>query len=271
MRSSLRSTLSRVSPARGVLNVFVALILIILVAPILIIVPLSLSSARYFVFPPPGFSLQWYERFLGRPEWTDSIVVSLEVAVLSTVISLAAGVPAALALVRGRFRLKALVYGLTLAPMILPSVIISISLFFFFSRFGMIGSPVAIALGHSVVALPVVVLIMSATLSGFDIQLENAAVSLGASPFQAFRRVTLPLVASGVASSAIFAFLVSFDELMISLFLATPNTVTLPVRIWTTVLWQVEPTIAAVSTLLIVIALCGLILTMLIQSRGHQK
>ena len=239
-------------------------VLVFLVAPVLVIVPVSFSSAQYLSFPPPGFSLHWYERFFGNQEWLASVWVSLEVATLSSMLTVGLATMAAIPLVRLNFPTKTLVYALLLAPMIVPVIITAIALYFVFARLGMGGTVLAIALGHCVVVLPVAIVILTATLQGVDIRLEHAAVSLGASRVQAFLRITLPLIAPGVVSSALFAFLTSFDELVIPLFLGGPNAQTLAVRIWNSVMLEIEPTIAAVSTFLIaltiaVMALAGLV------------
>jgi len=255
--------------AAGTLALYVpcAAIVSFLMLPFVVIVPISFSSAPYLTFPPPGLSLQWYERFFGRAQWLDSIWVSVQVAGLSTVLTTALGLTAALALVRGRFPGKTAVYAAILAPMIVPVIVTAIATFFLFSRLGMVGTVLAMALGHTVVALPVTVIVVSATLAGFDRRLEHAAISLGASPLTAFRRVTLPIIAPGVISGALFAFLTSFDELMIPLFLGGPRAETLAVRIWNSVNLEIEPTIAAVSTFLIVIAVLVLAAASLLKRR----
>jgi putative spermidine/putrescine transport system permease protein len=256
---SIRTSRRDVPVGKVLLWALVSLFLAFLLVPLAIIVPISFSSASFLSFPPPGFSLQWYDRFLGRPEWLASLWLSLQVATMSMIMTTALGLLASFALVRGRFRAKSLLYAVILSPLIVPTIITSIAMFFFFVRLRMVGSPIAMALGHSVVALPIVVIIVSATLQGFDERLEHAAISLGASPFQAFRRVTLPLIGPGVLSGGLFAFLTSFDELLIPLFLSSPTSVTLPVRIWDSVFQQIEPTIAAVSSFLIVVAIVVLI------------
>ena len=246
--------------------------LLFLIGPLLVIVPVSFSAAQYLTFPPTGFSLQWYERFFGRPEWLDSIWVSVQVATLSTLLTTILGLLASQVLVRGRFRGKTLIYALILLPMIVPVIVTATGTFFFFSKLGMLGTVSAIALGHTIVSLPIVVIIVSATLQGFDERIEQAAISLGASPVTAFRRITLPMIAPGVASGALFAFLTSFDELIIPLFLGGPHAQTLAVRIWNSVLLEIEPTIAAASTFLIGVALVVLVLAGLLKSaRGVQR
>jgi putative spermidine/putrescine transport system permease protein len=244
--------------------------LVFLIGPLFVIVPVSFSSAQYLTFPPPGFSLQWYERFFGSSQWLQSIVVSIEVAIISSILTMILGVLASFPLVRSEFRGKMMVYGLILSPMIVPLIVTAIAIYFLFASIGLTGTVIAIAIGHTVVVLPIVVVIVTATLQGFDIRIERAAISLGASPFQAFFRVTLPVIAPGILSGAAFAFLTSFDELMIPLFLGGPDTQTLAVRIWNSVVLEIEPTIAAVSTFLIGLALFVLVLTSILMQRGRR-
>jgi putative spermidine/putrescine transport system permease protein len=234
------------------------LVLLFLILPILIIAPISLSSSRQLTFPPPALSLRWYQEVFADPAWLRGFQLSAAIALMTTVLSTALGIAAALALVRGRFPLKKAVYVLILAPMIVPTVISAAAMYFFFATLNMRGSIVAFALGHTVLALPIAAIILSATLQGFDERLEQAALSLGASRMVALRRITLPLVAPGLVSAAVFSFLHSFDDLMVSLFLATPRVQTLPVRIWSSVFYSIEPTVAAVSILLIGLMVVGL-------------
>jgi len=226
-------------------------VLVFLIAPVIIILVVSFSGADYLRFPPPSLSLRWYRRFLGTAAWRQAIGVSVEVALVTTGLATALGFLAALALVRGKFRGKGAIYAFLLSPTIVPTIITAISLYFFFARWKATGSILAMALGHTVLALPIVVIIMAATLQGLDVRFEQAALSLGASRLTALRRITLPLVLPGVLSAALFAFLTSFDELLIPLFLAGVEVQTLTVRIWNSLLLEVDPTIAAVSSFLI--------------------
>ena len=226
-------------------------VLLFLIAPVVIILIVSFSGADYLRFPPPSLSLRWYQRFLGVATWRQAIGISTQVAGLTMIFATLLGLLAALALVRGRFRGKGVVYAFLLSPAIVPTIITAIGLYFFFARLKVTGSILAMALGHTVLALPVVVIIMAATLQGFDIRLEQAALSLGASRFTALRRITLPLIVPGLLSAALFAFLTSFDELLIPLFLAGVDAQTLTVRVWNSLLLEVDPTIAAVSSFLI--------------------
>lgn len=250
---------------KSLLYVSASAVILFLVLPILVIVPISFSAEQYLKFPPSEFSLEWYRRFFQRPEWMASLWLSIEVAVMSTLMTLIIGVPGAIALVRGRFPGKGLIYAVLLSPMIVPTIITGVAIYLFFAKIGLVGSPFAMALGHTVLSLPLMIIIVSATLQGFDERLEQAALSLGASPLQTFRYVTLPLIAPGVISGTLFAFLSSFDELIVPLLLAGATTFTLPVRIWNSVFMQVEPTIAAVSSFLIGVAVLILVLSALVQ------
>lgn len=236
------------------------LVLAFLALPIIIIFPLALSPSEYLTFPPSGLSLRWIEAVLESADWRSSIWLSLQIAVGSTVLAVIFSILAALALVRGRFRLKQLVYAVILLPMIVPNIISAIAMFFFFAdKAAAFHSTVAIIIGHAVVALPIAIIILSSTLQGVDGRLENAALSLGAGRYTAFRRITLPLIAPGIASACIFAFLSSFDELLIAMFMAGSTAQTLPVRIWNSVLFQLDPTIAAVSALLVIVSVLSLL------------
>ncbi|UVV67858.1 ABC transporter permease [Brucella anthropi] len=245
-------------------------VLLFLAVPILIIIPLALNSADYLRFPPAGLSLRWFDDVLSNPDWLESAWISFQIAIYSTMLSLILSMLAALALVRGRFPMKGAVYALILLPMIVPNVISAVAMFFFFSDLPGIASTLAITIGHTVLAIPIATIILASTLQGVDIRLENAALSLGADRFTAFRRITLPLIAPGIASAFVFAFLSSFDELLIAMFMSGTGSQTLPVRIWNTVLFELNPTIAAVSTLLIGITVVCLLLVSLGSRRSKR-
>ena len=259
----------RTGPGAAAVLAIAAVVLIFLIAPVVIIVIVSFSGADYLRFPPPSLSLRWYKRFLGASSWRGAILVSVQVATLTTVFATVLGLAAALALVRGKFRGKGVVYAFLLSPTIVPTIITAIALYFFFSRWKATGSVLAMALGHTVLALPVVVIIMAATLQGFDMRLEMAAWSLGAGRLLALRRITLPLIAPGVLSAALFAFLTSFDELLIPLFLSGAEVQTLTVRIWNSLVLEVDPTIAAVSSFLIAVTCAVLGASAMLRRKGE--
>ncbi len=234
-----------------------ALVLAFLVVPILIIFPLALNPSDYLSFPPEGLSLRWFDTVLSDPGWLASLRLSFIVALLSTICAVLLALAAALALVRTDFHGKKIVYAIILLPMIVPNIITSIAVFFFFSSIGL-PAFAGIVLGHVALAIPVSTIILSATLQAFDTRLELAACSLGASRLVALRRITLPLIAPGIAASAIFSFLSSFDELLVAMFLSSPEQQTLPVRIWNAVQFQLDPSIAAVSAMLILFSAVAL-------------
>jgi len=240
------------------IRVMAALVLLFLALPIVIIFPLGLNNSEYLRFPPQGISLRWMEKVLGSKDWLGSAWLSLKIATLATLLSVGLSLLAAHALVRGRIRFKQGVYALILLPMIVPHIISAIAMFFFFSTVKVFGTVGAISIGHAVLAVPIAVIILSATMQGVDQRLEDAAMSLGASRQTAFRRVTLPLIAPGIASASIFAFLSSFDELLVSIFLGSQGSQTLPVRIWSNVTFQLDPSIAAVSALLVLVSVLAL-------------
>ncbi|MFC3395148.1 ABC transporter permease [Brenneria rubrifaciens] len=237
------------------------LVLLFLVLPIIIIFPLAFNDASYLAFPPTGFSLRWMEKILNDADWRYSLWLSFRIAIMSTVLAMLLSVLMAMALVRFRFTGKRLLYALILLPMIVPNIISALALFFFFSAVDIVDSVSAIVIGHAVIAFPIATIILSSTLQGIDRQLEYAAMSLGASDFTVLRRITFPLAAPGMISAAIFSFLSSFDELLISMFMAGNDVPTLSVRIWNNIQFELEPTIAAVSVLLILITVVMLLTT----------
>jgi putative spermidine/putrescine transport system permease protein len=252
------------------LGTVAGLILLFLLLPLFIVFPLSISSGNYLSFPPPGFSLRWYESFFDSRSWTGAALVSLQVAVPVMLVSVLLGTPAAIGLSRAEFRGKRLVNALVLSPIIVPGIIVAIGAYFVYARFGLVGHPVALILGHTCLAVPFVVINVGAALKGVDPQLERAAQSLGASPWATFRQVTLKLIAPGILAGAVFAFITSFDELLVALFLSGTSAVTLPRRMFDEIRYDIDPTIAAVSCLLIT-ATTGLMLTAELLRRRSQR
>jgi putative spermidine/putrescine transport system permease protein len=229
-------------------------VLVFLATPIVLVFPLALNDSQYLSFPPKALTLRWIVSVLTDPAWLDSIWLSVRIACLSTIVTLVLSLLASIVLVRQRFRFKRVVYAIVLLPMIVPNIIAAIAMYFFFADLPALGTVTSIVIGHAVVSSPIAVIILSSTLQSFDGRLEDAAMSLGASRATAFRRITLPIIAPGLASAAIFAFLTSFDELLIALFLAGTSSQTLPVRIWNAVLFQLDPKIAAISALLVILS-----------------
>lgn len=247
-----------------------ALILLYLVFPVFVVIPVSFSSAKYLQFPPPGFSLQWYDNYFSRRDWTDPTILSLWVGAATALFATILGTAASLALVRGRFWGRDALNSFLVSPLIIPTIIVAIGIYFFYARLQLIGKPFALILAHTAIALPFVVINVSATLYGFDERLEYAAMNLGANRWQTFRSVTLPIIRPGVFAGALFAFITSFDELIIALFVSGTSAITLPRKMWDGLRMEIDPTIAAVSTLLIVTSVVVLLTAELLRQRSER-
>jgi putative spermidine/putrescine transport system permease protein len=247
-----RKRAQRSGPGYGVI-VAATLVLLYLVFPILVVIPLSFSAGTYLSFPPPGFSLRWYANFLGRKDWLDAASLSLWVGTAVMLLATALGAPAALALVRSDLYGKSFLTGFIISPLIAPVIIVAIGIYFFYAQLGLVGNPFALVIAHTALAVPFVVINVSATLQGFDEHLEQAAMNLGATPWRTFWQVTFPIIRPGVLAGALFAFISSFDELVVALFVSGTSAVTLPRKMWESIRFEIDPTIAAVSTMLIVL------------------
>lgn len=244
--------------SRAAFAVLWILVLVFLALPILIVAIVSFSSASYLTFPPPSLSLRWYQAYLGSRDWLESTWLSLSIGLASAILATILGTLAALGLAKMRGAARALAGGLILSPLIVPGIVAAIGIYYAFSRFRLVGTAAGLVLAHTCLAVPFVVTCVGASLTGFDRRLEQAALSLGASPVGTFRQVTLPLIAPGVAAGALFAFITSFDELIVALFLSGSSAVTLPRRMWDDLRFAIDPTIAAVSTLTIVLTVAVL-------------
>jgi putative spermidine/putrescine transport system permease protein len=258
------------SVGRVILYAITGLVLFYLVFPIFVVIPVSFSSAAFLQFPPPGLSFQWYDKFFSRRDWVDAMFLSLRIGLITTVIATTLGTLAALALVRGRFRGRNLINSFIVSPMIIPSIIVAIGIYFFYARLQIVGNWWALALAHSSLALPFVVINVSATLYGFDERLEYAAMNLGANRWQTFFKVTLPMIRPGIIAGALFAFITSFDELVVALFISGTGAVTLPRKMWSELRQQIDPTIAAVSSLLIAVSILILLTVELLRQRTER-
>ena len=247
------------SGGRRALVVACAVIYLFLMLPLLVVFPISLSSAPYMQFPPPGLSWQWYERYLDDPQWIDATVRSLYIGVATAVLALALGVPLAFSLVRGKFIGRGLLDRIAMAPVIVPTIILSVSVYGLFAKLKLVGAWYGLVIAHTVLALPFVVLVMVAGLRDFDRGLEQAAEGLGASRWRTLWRITLPLLRPSLVSAALLAFITSFDEVVVALFLAGAN-MTLPKKMFDNILMEIDPTIAAVSVMQIILVTVVLVL-----------
>lgn len=258
-------TLNQMGWGRFILY-FIGLVTVLFLAlPMVAIAALSFGSSQWMQFPPPHWTTRWYEQFLADPRWLHAFVTSARIAIVVTVLSVSLGLLASLALVRGSFRGRAALSSLFISPMIVPVVITAVSLYIVFLRIGLNGTFAGFVIGHLILALPFSVICITNSLRGFDDSIEKAAIICGATPFTAIRRVTIPSIRSGLLAGAVFSFLISWDEVVMSIFLASPDLKTLPVMIWTSLHQDLSPVVAAVSTVLIGITLIVIVLMALLQ------
>jgi ABC-type spermidine/putrescine transport system permease subunit II len=232
------------------LLVYGVLVLLFLFLPIAVVVPMSFSAASGLSFPPTEFSLRWYQSFFQDARWLEAMRVSLLVAFLSSGLALLLGSIAAYGLVRGHFAGRRLIDANFMAPMIVPPVITAVALYIVFARVGLLGSLAGLVIGHMLLGVPYVVLIMSVAIKSFDVRLEQVAFTLGASWFTMFRRVLLPNLLPSAFAAWIFAFITSFDEVIITLFVGGAYQ-TVPKRMFNELVLQINPTITAIATILI--------------------
>ncbi|MEU3889869.1 ABC transporter permease [Streptomyces sp. NPDC029041] len=257
---------------RIALTAVATVILLFLALPIVVILVTSFSNNAFASFPPQTWTLNWYEAlFADGSKWPAALSLSALIAAMSTVFSLIIGVTAATALVRSELPLRSAVFALVLGPLVIPQIVTALGLFLFFEPAAMLGSPIAIALGHTVLASPIAVLILIATLRGIDERLEDAAASMGAGRLTIARKITFPLAAPGMIAAAIFSFITSFDEFYISQFLSSVDTVTLPVQVYNSLTFEIDPSVTAVSAILIAFAVLALGLVALVRWIGSGR
>lgn len=247
-----------------------ALGFVFLLGPIVVVVPISFSSGSFLNYPLPGLSWRWYDAVLEPFPWMFALENSLIVAVATAVIATTLGTLAAYGLSRADFPGKAIVFGILISPLAVPVVITALGIYFFFARLGLVQTHVGLIIAHVALAVPFVVITVSATLQGFDWNLVRAAESLGASPLGTFRQITLPLILPGVLSGAIFAFVTSLDEIVVALFIAGPAQYTLPRQLFAGLRDQLNPSIVAIATILIVVSIALLAAVELLQRRSER-
>jgi putative spermidine/putrescine transport system permease protein len=272
-------------------------VFLFLIAPILIIIPLSFNAEPYFTFTekmlrldPEGWSLRWYDELLtfgiadadaprdaawwsdvwNNAAWVNAAKNSVIIGFFSTVVATALGTLAALGLARPEMPYRRTIMAILISPMIVPIIITATGLFFFYSATGLAGSYVGIILAHATLGIPFVIITVTATLVGFDQSLNRAALSLGASPTRTFFKVTMPLIMPGVISGALFAFVTSFDEVVVVLFVAAHDQQTIPRQMWNGIREQISPAILAVATILVVISIALLTVLELLRRRSER-
>ncbi len=240
----------------GVLVALMAvLVLAFLILPSLIVVPISFGDKHEMVFPPPNWSLDLYRQYFTEPEWLDATWLSLRVALWSTAISLLLGIPAAYGLVRGDFPGKRFVAMFLLSPIMVPAVVIALGLYIYFVKTGLSQGEVRLVLGLTVVTMPFVVVTATSGLQNVDPNLERAATVMGAGPLTVLFKVTLPLLKPAIIGGGLFAFLMSFDEVVVAWFVTRAGYQTLPIKMFSSIQWEISPVLAAVSTMLMLVSI----------------
>lgn len=249
---------------------FAWVVLLFLLAPVLAIIPLSFNSTPYLTYPLSGFSLRWYQEVLNSPQWMAALKSSLIVGIATVVIATPLGTLAAFGLVRRQMPKAQVFMGLLMLPMAVPIVVVALALYMFLTRLGLSNSYTGLIIAHSVLATPFVLISVTATLAGFDFTLVRAAQSLGARPLVTFRRVTLPLILPGVATGSVFAFITSWDEVVVALFVAGPRQRTLPRQMFSGLREQLDPSIMVVATVMILMTVLLVVLGFLLRRRAQR-
>jgi putative spermidine/putrescine transport system permease protein len=232
--------------------------------------PLSFNSETFFSYPMPGYSLKWYEDFFFNDRWQGSLRMSIIVALATTCLATFLGTLAALGLSRSNLPGRATIMAVLISPMIVPLIIAAVGMFLFYSRLSLAGTMLGLILAHTALATPFVVITVTATLSGFDRTMMRAGASLGAPPVTVFRKVVMPLILPGMISGALFAFVISFDESVVVLFLASAEQRTLPKQMFSGIREMISPTITAAATVLIIFSTLLLITVELLRRRGER-
>ena len=230
-----------------------ALVLAYLLIPTLIVIPMSFSGSQYLEFPPRTWSLRWYEKYFSSTSWMDATATSFKAGCLTALVATPLGTAAAYGLHASRFRMAGLIQMLLLAPIIVPVILVGIAVFYVYVQLKLVNSLTGIVLAHTMLALPIVLMIVTSALKSFDMNQELVARSLGASRPRAFFLVTLPQIGFSILTSAVLAFLTSFDEVIVSMFVAGGANSTLTRNMFASLRDQIDPTIAAVSTIMIVV------------------
>jgi putative spermidine/putrescine transport system permease protein len=244
---------------------------IFLIAPIAIIVPMSFSSAISFEFPPPGYWIGYYVQYFTSHSWLEATANSFIIAFGTMVVTLLVALPAAFGFVRYRFHGKSAMNLMMMLPIIVPGVVAALGYYSFLSLASLVGTHLGMIIAHSVLSIPVAFLVISAALKGFDRNLERAAMSAGAGPLRTFFYVTLPVLRPGILVGALFAFLHSFNEAVVAIFIAGRDASTLPKKMFESIRLESDPVIAVVSTLLTGAVLVGVVISLFFRQRPVQR
>lgn len=244
--------LSGPKPFRAALPVYSVLVILFLILPTLAVVPMAFSTSSFLSFPPPGYGLHWFEVYFGSDVWIGATLRSFGVAFATAVLATVLGGAAALGLARSRSHWRGAVFAFFLAPIIVPSIVIAVGLFYLFAQIGLVASNLGLVIGHTLLAIPFALVAVAAVLKGYDWRLNQVAATLGADKPRALWLVTVPLIRGGLVAAFLFAFITSFDELTIALFVSGGAKTTLPKHMWEDMILQLNPTLAAVSVVIFV-------------------
>jgi len=242
---------------RQKVSVFTLMMTILLLLPLVVVAFASLNPDPYLLFPPEGFSLRWFGDALAYPSFRTSLTLSLRIALIVVVVGLLITVPAAVALTRGTGRVRRTIQLATATPLVTPDILLALGLLIMLSQLALANSVLGLVLGHVLVGLPIAIQVLVAGLAGVDPNLEHAAATLGASKIRAFLTVTLPSILPAIGSAAVFLFIFSFDNVSISLFLSAPGQTTLPITLFQYLENNADPTVAAMSTILVVVGIAA--------------
>jgi ABC-type spermidine/putrescine transport system permease subunit II len=235
------------------LAVFAWLIIGFLVMPTLLVIPIGFTKSDFLEFPPPGYSLRWFETYFNSALWLTATSRSFIVAFLAACLATAFGAGTALALAKSSSRWAGFIFGFFLAPMIVPRIVIAVGMFYLFARIGLVASNAGLVIGHTVLSLPFTVVTIGAILKTYDMRLDQAASTLGANRVRTLIHITLPVIKGGLIAAFLFAFITSFDELTVAIFISGGLATTLPKQMWDDMILQLNPTLAAVSTVVLIV------------------
>lgn len=238
-----------------ILWLFVIILLVIIVLPAIVIIPQAFTSLNYFVYPIQSYSTKWVEAFFKNSEWVEGLQRSLLIASFTAILATVMGTMAAVAVNKFEFKGKSIIMSIMLAPMVIPVIVVGVSLYTSFSKVGLTNNILGLILSHTLIAMPMVFTTMLSGLSGVNENLELAALSMGSTPIGAFFKVVLPNVRSSVVASALFAFVCSLDEVVVSIFISGANTKTLPIVMWENMRTNINPTLAVAAVFMITLTL----------------
>jgi putative spermidine/putrescine transport system permease protein len=257
--------------AKSVRALICALLVVYMLAPMVVVVVISFSSAAFLQFPPPGASLQWYRRLFETEDWKSSLITSVEIALPTGLLATALGTAAAVGLARTRFPGAAMLGAILMAPLVVPVIIVAAAMFSLLQAWDLNGTLQGLIVAHTMLTTPYVLATVRSAMETVDRHLEQAALTLGAGPWRSFRHVTFPLILPGVLSGLLFAMVVSFDDLIVSLFISTPEVRPVTVQMWSDVRGAVDPTISAIATLLFAVSFLTLLAEAALRNRRRRQ